>query len=164
MARAQANLYTRLGSYRVCPCLAALPLGFAQAGWAVGTLMALASGALAILSLHLLFQSAATVMQRSGETTATFYAVCEAALPGSGVFVDAVVVINGFMAGASFLIVATDSLERIAATSHELRDLWTLVAVFLVLPLALLRKLDALKVMPHPACSPAAHAAPRMQP
>ena len=117
----------------------ALPLAFSEAGWILGTITMILTAALGILSLHLLGESARLVGAK------TFYAVCEAAIPKFGIVIDVAVVVNSFLVCTSYLIVATDSFERISSSAPEIRDVWTTMSAILTLPLVLLRRQDALK-------------------
>ena len=117
----------------------ALPLAFSEAGWVLGSLLGLGSAALGVLSLHLLGESARRANAKS------FYAVCEASIPRFGIVIDVAVVVNSLLVCTSYLIVATDSLERITGTGHDVRKVWTGVSALLVMPLVLLRRQDALK-------------------
>ena len=120
----------------------ALPAAVAECGIVLGVLFMMLSAGAGMLSLHFLSQSA----HRAGRP-ANFYSVCVAAHPKLPVAVDLIVVANGFLAATTFLIVATDSLTKLLPTSAggPPRQIWTLIAVACVLPLSLLRRLDALR-------------------
>jgi amino acid permease len=105
----------------------------------MGMIMMLLTSGLGVLTLHFLGESA----RLAG--AASFYAVCEASVPNFGVVIDTAVVVNSLLVCTSYLIVATDSFERISSTDPQFRDVWTLISAALVVPLVLLRTQDALK-------------------
>lgn len=75
--------------------------------------------------------------------TATFYSVCEAALPGLSLVVDGVVLLGAFFGASAYLIVATDSFTHLAGSA--VRWPWTLLSTAIVTPFTFLRRLDALR-------------------
>ena len=117
----------------------ALPYALAGSGVMLGVVFLFLSATFGGLSLHLLAQSAHT----SGRP-ATFRTVCDAAYPRLSVIVDLIVVMNGFLACLSFLIVASDSFSKLIVGGPP-RQVWTLIALACVTPLCLLRRFDALK-------------------
>ena len=117
----------------------ALPAAYASAGLLTGNAICIGAGLLTMSSLVLL-DAAAT---RAGSEP-TFYAMCEAVLPGSGRVVDIAVVINCFGSACAYLVVFGDSLT--SALGGLPRRAWVGGAVAAVAPLCFLRSMDALRV------------------
>mgnify|MGYP006183506539 CR=1 FL=1 len=68
----------------------ALPYAIASSGIVFGVIFLAFAASTAVVSLHFLAQSAQTAGR-----PATFYSVCESAMPGLSVVVDLIVVVNG---------------------------------------------------------------------
>ena len=117
----------------------ALPYALAGTGLYPGAAFLLLSTAAAIISLHLLSESARTVGR-----PASFYSVCEAAFPRLSIFADLIVISNGLLACLGFLIVAGDSFSKIIDGGPS-RQIWILIALCFVTPLTFLRRMDMLK-------------------
>ncbi len=109
----------------------AIPYAFAGSGVASGLIFALLTAFLSVLSLPLLLLGA----ELTGRP-ASLYSVCGAAWPGLSLLVDACVCYGGTIGASTYLIIATDSLEKVFGGS---RAVWTLLAVLTAAPLALLR-------------------------
>ena len=122
-----------------------IPAAFAQCGMVVGLLLLVIFAGLSGLGLHLL----SSACDLSGRP-ASFHAVAERAVPGSGVLIDAAIAIKCFGVATSYLIVVGDSVPkalRSFGAPHALlnRRLWTVCAALAVTPLAYLRQIDALR-------------------
>ena len=116
----------------------ALPHAFATAGLASGLALCVVSAAANAFTNHLL-----TAASHRIEGT-SLPAMAEAALPfWGGLVMDVAILLNGLGVCASYMIVATDSFVEV--TGVEVRQAWTLLALALVAPLTLLRKLDSLR-------------------
>lgn len=117
----------------------ALPAAYASAGLLAGNTICIGSALLTILSLVLLDTTATRA-----KCEPTFYAMCEAVLPGSGRVVDTAVIINCFGSACAYLVVFGDSLTSVLGGLP--RQAWVGVAVAAVAPLCFLRSMDALRV------------------
>ena len=116
----------------------ALPHAFATAGLASGLALCVVSAAANAFTNHLL-----TAASHRIEGT-SLPAMAEAALPfWGGLVMDVAILLNGLGVCASYMIVATDSFVEV--TGVEVRQAWTMLALALVAPLTLLRKLDSLR-------------------
>ena len=129
----------------------ALPAAFATCGSALGSGLLVLFALFSAHGLHLLSLSAQIVAD--GNSTASFRAVAAAAAPRFATFVDLAVVIKCFGVACSYLIVVGDSLPIVAQRAlpdvafAARREPWILFAAFMVLPLALKRKLDNLRLV-----------------
>ena len=127
----------------------ALPAAFATCGSALGSGLLLVFALFSAHGLHLLSLSAQIV---DGDK-ASFRAVASAAAPRFATFVDLAVVIKCFGVACSYLIVVGDSLPIVAQRAlpdvafAARREPWILFAAFMVLPLALKKKLDNLRLV-----------------
>ena len=130
----------------------ALPAAFATCGSALGSGLLLVFALFSAHGLHLLSLSAQIVAE-GNEKTASFRAVASAAAPRFATFVDLAVVIKCFGVACSYLIVVGDSLPIVAQRAlpdvafAARREPWILFAAFMVLPLALKKKLDNLRLV-----------------
>eukprot|EP00966_Prymnesium_polylepis_P242424 5606211-Prymnesium_polylepis.2 len=119
-----------------------LPHAFAQCGVAMGLLMLLCFAFFSAVGLYLL-SAAADIVGRP----ASFRAVAEKALPGSGLLIDAAIAIKCFGVATSYLIVVGDSIPlTMPATAPALlreRRFWSACAAVGVAPLVFLRKVRA---------------------
>jgi len=128
----------------------ALPAAFATCGSALGSGLLLVFALFSAHGLHLLSLSAQIV---DGNGAASFRAVASAAAPRFATFVDLAVVIKCFGVACSYLIVVGDSLPIVAQRAlpdvafAARREPWILFAAFMVLPLALKKKLDNLRLV-----------------
>jgi amino acid permease len=123
-----------------------LPRAFAESGYLVGSLLLVLSGFGSMLGLHLLAVSQNTV----GIQPSSFYTVANAAMPSLTVLIDVAVWVKCFGVGTSYLIVVGDLMpDAMADIGVEVqpytRDMWVLIGWIVVVPLACLRTLDALK-------------------
>lgn len=120
--------------------LLALPAAFKHAGIVLGLFMVFSSSFLAGVSLFLLSEAAGLSGSKS---TATFYSVCEAALPRLSLLVDGIVILSTFAGAATYLMVATDSFVNMAG--NDVRWPWTIMSVAIVSPFCFFRSFNALK-------------------
>ena len=120
----------------------ALPYALKGTGLVPGGCFLILAAGTGMLSLHFLSESARQVGR-----PANFYSVSEAAYPGLSVAVDMVVVVNGFLACLGFLIVAGDAFTDLHGPTEggPNRQVWTLIAIAIVTPLTMLKRLDMLK-------------------
>ena len=123
----------------------ALPHALAQCGLVVGLLLLVLFAGLSLLGLHLV-SAAADLAGRP----ASFYAVAEKAVPGSGLLIDVAIAVKCFGVATAYLIIVGDAMPQavapFGATGVLLdRRLWTLGAAVAVSPLAYLRQIDALR-------------------
>eukprot|EP00039_Didymoeca_costata_P025825 m.14363 g.14363 ORF g.14363 m.14363 type:complete len:472 (+) comp5069_c0_seq1:255-1670(+) len=123
--------------------LLALPYAFGQAGTAVGATLLVFAGLGSTLGLHLLAVSQDTV----GIKPSSFYTVASAAFPSLTSVIDIAVAVKCFGVGTSYLIVVgdmmPDAMEYFGGYSN--RQIWVLIGWALVVPLACLKSLNALR-------------------
>lgn len=120
-----------------------LPAAYARCGYVTGSLMLVVCGFSGAFGLHLLSEGA-----NLAGRPASFYGLAEAALPGSGIFLDLAVSIKCFGVATSYLIVVSDTMPDLMAAWGQtgiLRDrrFWILAALLVAGPLTFLRDLSA---------------------
>jgi amino acid permease len=123
--------------------------GFAQAGYALGTLLFVVCACFGAMGLHLLACCARTV----GVFPSSFYVVAHAAAPRWTFLIDLAVAIKCFGVGTSYLIVIGDNMPSAIATLLGdsapdfllSRHWWVTLSVALVAPLAWQKALGALR-------------------
>ena len=130
----------------------ALPSAFAAAGWLGGALMLLLSASIATFGSHLL----AECVERVGRPAA-LPKVTEVALGRVGILMTNIsVIIIGASCAIGYLIVVGDTLPEIyrflrggeegePASIFDARQFWIVAALLIIVPLALLRKIDSLR-------------------
>lgn len=131
------------------------PLAFASAGILPGLLTCIFSGGAAAFGLYLLSRAAA----RTPHRRSSFFAVAELTYPKAAVFFDAAIAIKCFGVSISYLIIIKSLMPSVVAAIHHdisspetrLPDwtlsghVWIFLIMFILAPLAFLRRLDSLR-------------------
>ncbi|RAL68628.1 hypothetical protein DID88_007341 [Monilinia fructigena] len=112
----------------------AMPLAMSHMGILLGTFVILWSGLMAAFGLYL--QSRCARYLDRG--TASFFALSQITYPNAAVIFDAAIAIKCFGVGVSYLIIIGDLMPGVATGFDP-------EAVFVVIPLSYLRRLDSLK-------------------
>jgi len=127
-----------------------LPYAYAQTGHVLGTLLMIFAASSSSFALHFLSECAL-----KDKLPSSFYSVATKALPKFTIVIDGAVAIKCFGVATSYLIVIGDVMPEavqymqgsstLTNTGWQARELWITVGWLSVVPLCLLRNVDALK-------------------
>jgi len=126
-----------------------LPHALAESGYILGLVLLSGAAIASAFALHLLSVSTKTV----GMWPSSFYVVTSAAIPRATMLIDLAVAIKCFGVGVSYLVVIGDlipeAIRTIAPNAPDFifdRRVWIgLYMLFIIMPLACLRTLNALR-------------------
>ena len=115
-----------------------LPGAFASTGWVLGCCLLLLFACTSSFGLHLLYCGASHLGIPS-----SFAGICDASVPSLSWVVDAAVAIKCFGVATSYLIVVGDGMPEVVPEVS--RHIWIVAGFAIVVPLAFLRSLTALR-------------------
>ncbi|OUM54656.1 hypothetical protein BVG19_g4074 [[Candida] boidinii] len=125
--------------------LLAIPYSFKTDGVLLGVLILLFSGISSSFGLYL--QGVSSKFLKKGD--ANFFTICSITYPSLSVLFDIAIAIQCFGVGLSYIILTGDLMPIVLPfgdySKEELRLIYILLSVFIVVPLCYLKNLDSLK-------------------